>query len=360
MRTSNKPLLGIIGSENTRLVIPAYQRAYSWKRRQCEELWLDIFRAARAEARHFTGTVLYTPETDETSGVKRIAIIDGQQRITSVSLIIAALVRHLEERSQSLDGMSADELRKRFLLLGEDESIPSKLVPSRRDRAPYFAIARTSMAPTDAPERVRDNLAFFAEQMAQPDFDAEALWRGLRNLTVIAAEVGNADQAQLIFESLNSKGLPLTTADLVRNYLLLAETHEIQTRLYEEYWKPIEGLFVPDPGSLRLDNAIQGWLSIRFRKVRAHGPGEVYSVFKRYVEDEYVGTTEDLLRELRNFCLVWAENYHYHAVKKYRSSFSWAVNGAPTLTSGYAKKKASNKAYAQSLAKTLDRVDGSL
>lgn len=360
MRTSNSPLLDIIERKGTRLVIPAYQRAYSWKRRQCEELWLDILRAARANARHFTGTLLYTPEADETSGVKRIAIIDGQQRITSVSLIIAALARYLAENARNVDGMSSDELRERFLLLGEDDAIPSKLVPSRHDRAPYFAIARTSAAPLDAPENLRSNLAFFTDQMAQPDFDADALWRGLRNLTVIAAEVDNADQAQLIFESLNSKGLPLTTADLVRNYLLLAETHEVQTRLYEECWKPIEGLFVPDPGSLRLDNAIQGWLSVRFRKVRAHGPGEVYSVFKRYVEDDYTGTTEDLLRELRNFCLVWAENYHYHAVKKYRSSFSWAVNGAPTLTSGYAKKKASNKAYAQSLAKTLDRVDGSL
>ncbi len=359
MQTSNSSLLEIIARDNTRLVIPAYQRAYSWKRRQCEELWLDIFRAARADTCHFTGTLLYTPEADEPNNVKRIAIIDGQQRVTTISLIIAALARHLAENSKNVDGMSSDEVRKRFLLLGEDKAIPAKLVPSRRDREPYFVIAQTSSAPTDAPENLKGNLAFFAEKMAQPDFDANALWRGLQKLTVITAQVDDADQAQLIFESLNSKGLPLTTADLVRNYLLLAETHAAQTRLYEEYWKPIEGMFAPDPGSLRLDNAIQGWLSIRFRKVRAHGPGQVYSVFKRYVEDEYAGTTESLLRELRNFCLVWAENYRYHAVKKYRSAFSWAVNGAPTLTSGYAKKKATNEEYARSWSKKLDHVDSS-
>ena len=359
MRTSNSSLLEIVARENTRLVIPAYQRAYSWKRRQCEELWLDIFRAARAEARHFTGTLLYTLEAGEAGGAKRIAIIDGQQRITSVSLIIAALARYLDEHAATVCGMTASDLRERYLLLEGDAAIPAKLVPSRRDRAPYLAIAQTSVAPECAPENLSSNLEFFSNLMEQADFDAEDLWRGLQKLTVIAAEVDDADQAQLIFESLNSKGLPLTTADLVRNYLLLAETHATQTRLFEEYWKPIEGMFVPDPGSLRLDNAIQGWLSVRFRKVRAHGPGEVYSVFKRYVEDDYTGTTEDLLRELRNFCLVWAENYRYHAVKKYRSAFSWAVNGAPTLTSGYAKKKATNDEYARSWSKDLDRVDSS-
>ena len=195
--------------------------------------------------------------------------------------------------------------------------------------------------------------------MEEPDFDAEALWQGLNLLSVIFAEVEKTESAQPIFESLNSKGAPLTTADLVRNYLLLAETHTQQTYLYDTYWSIIESLFVPDPGSLRLDNAIQGWLSVRFRKVRAHGPGEVYSIFKRYVEDDYTGTTEDLLRELRNFCFVWAENYRYHAVKKFRT-MDWAVNGAPTLTSGFTRQKAHDEAYAQRVRAEMRNTDATL
>ena len=196
--------------------------------------------------------------------------------------------------------------------------------------------------------------------MDEDGFGPQTLWRGIEKLFVISAEVGARDNAQLIFESLNSKGKPLTTADLVRNYLLLAQTHEEQTRLYDEYWDPIEGMFQPDPGSLRLDNAIQGWLSVRFRKVRARGRDEVYSVFKQYVEDEFTGTTESLLHELRNFCMIWAENYRYHAVKKYKSAFKWAENGAPTLVSHYEKKQSTNQSYADSLRAKMDSTDASL
>ncbi len=94
--------------------------------------------------------------------------------------------------------------------------------------------------------------------MRKEGFDPEALWRGLGLMTVIAARVETDDPAQHIFESLNAKGLPLTTADLVRNYLLLAVSGEERERLYDKYWETIEGVFQPDPGSIRLENAIQG------------------------------------------------------------------------------------------------------
>ena len=119
-------------------------------------------------------------------------------------------------------------------------------------------------------------------------------------------------------------------------------------------------MFVPDPGSLRLDNAIQGWLSVRFPRIRAKGAAEVYSVFKQYVEDEFEGTTESLLAELRNFSLVWAENYRYHAVKKYRSSFDWATNGAKTLVSHLATKQAANPEAAEKIRRGMNAVDESL
>lgn len=359
MQTSNALLLDIVGASRTRFVIPPYQRAYSWKRRQCEELWLDIFRAARSASQHFVGTLLYAPERNDENGNVRFSIVDGQQRTTTVSLILVALARHLKSTGTTLAHTTADEIEAHYLLLDGNSSLPGKLVLSRGDRASYFDALLGAKPDDIASENIAHNLAFFIEKMAEPDFDAEALWQGLNLLSVIFAEVEKTESAQPIFESLNSKGAPLTTADLVRNYLLLAETHTQQTYLYDTYWSIIESLFVPDPGSLRLDNAIQGWLSVRFRKVRAHGPGEVYSIFKRYVEDDYTGTTEDLLRELRNFCFVWAENYRYHAVKKFRT-MDWAVNGAPTLTSGFTRQKAHNEAYAQRVRAEMRNTDATL
>ena len=102
MQTSNALLLDIVGASRTRFVIPPYQRAYSWKRRQCEELWLDIFRAARSASQHFVGTLLYAPERNDENGNARFSIVDGQQRTTTVSLILVALVRHLKNTGITL------------------------------------------------------------------------------------------------------------------------------------------------------------------------------------------------------------------------------------------------------------------
>lgn len=339
MQTHNKALLDLLGQPGVTFVVPAYQRAYSWQERECQELWLDLHRAAKSETGHFMGTFLYSLESS------RVAVVDGQQRLTTVTLILVALVRFLRARKASLERVRADEIERKYLLVdcaGEDEA-GGKLVLSRNDRDTLFAVVRDMPLPTGASDAILSNLAVFERLMQEEGFDPEALWAGLEQMTVIAARIEVNDPAQHIFESLNSKGLPLTTADLVRNYLLLAESHEERERLYDGYWEVIEGVFQPDPGSLRLDNAIQGWLSVRFRKVRAKGAGEVYSVFKRYMEEEFTGTTENLLRELRNFCMVWAENYRYHAVKKYRSSGDWAVNGAPTLTAGYELKAPGNR-----------------
>lgn len=397
MKTSNDALLDLLGRQHVQFVVPTYQRLYSWKRRQCEELWLDVHRAARANRKHFAGTLLYEREAEGAPGITRLAVVDGQQRLTTLTLMIASLVRFLDAHANAAAGLDARAIEQRYLRTSPaadgspagatSPSSPAnpaapanataiaaaaqataagspaaaadqaKLLLSRTDRDTLLAIALREELPESPSENVMANLAFFEGKMAKPDFDPAAFWRGLSLLFVVGAEVSRADNAQLIFESLNSKGLPLTTADLVRNYLLLAETHAEQTRLYDEYWAPIEGMFAPDPGSLRLDNAIQGWLSLRFRKVRARGAGEVYSVFKRYVEDEFEGTTESLLAELRNFSLVWAENYRYHAVKKFRSSFDWAINGAPTLVSGYRLKKADNEEAARKFHEAMSAVD---
>lgn len=360
MQTSKTMFLDLLGTPNTRFVIPAYQRLYSWKEPQCRELWLDLNRAAKADMTHFVGTLLYSHEDPDPSGYRRLAIIDGQQRLTTMTLLLEALRRRLVAHGESIDGVDADVIAKRYLRAADAPDAPCKLALSRNDGPTLEAVLDDDPLPENASENVQRNLAFFQSLMEEDGFDPRELWRGIEELFVISAEVGDEDNAQLIFESLNSKGKPLTTADLVRNYLLLAQTHEEQTRLYDEYWSPIEGMFQPDPGSLRLDNAIQGWLSVRFRKVRARGRDEVYSVFKQYVEDEFDGTTESLLHELRNFCMVWAENYRYHAVKKYKSAFKWAENGSSTLVSHYEKKQSSNKSFADAARAKMDSVDATL
>lgn len=334
MHVEEMGILDVLGQDDVRYVIPEYQRRYSWKERQCRELWLDACRAARSGTRHFTGAVLCKNAGVDKEGRRRMQVVDGQQRLTSIYLILRALADHLacEEGSASSEPIPQADVKK---------------------------LLCAAFVPDENNERFDANLSLFRSLMDDESFDFWQLWHGLSHLVTIIIEIDDDEDPQPIFESLNSKGARLNVADMIRNYLLSAQTHDEQERLYDEYWIPIEGSFYPDPGSLRLDNMIKAWLAIRVKRVRARTPDDVYSAFKCYMEDDWTGTMEPVLAELRSFAVVWAENYRYHAVKKFKSA-SWAINGAPTLTSAYPLKPADNPEYARRVREQLANVDADL
>lgn len=343
---------------DAQFVIPAYQRLYSWTTMQCEELWLDILRAARAEHDHFLGTVLFETK-DDSGGARVLEIIDGQQRLTTVSLILLTLCQYLDAHPETAQaaGLNSGVLRAAYLMNAHAPSgnAKAKLMPSRHDAAVYELVLGGGQA--DAESVIAKNMTFFQQKMEEGSFDPQQLTEGLGRLQIVLVEVEDQQEAQPIFESINSKGMPLNVADMVRNYLLLAESHEDQARLYEEYWKPIQEMFVPDPGSLKLNTGIKSWLSVRLKGARILSTDQVYSSFKKYVEDVYQGEKEPILRELRGFSLMWAENFRYHGVKKFRSGSDWAQIGAPTLTAHYQLKPAQNEEYARKLREELKNAD---
>lgn len=115
-------------------------------------------------------------------------------------------------------------------------------------------------------------------------------------------------------------------------------------------------MFYPDPASLKLNSAIKAWLSIRFRQARIGSPEQVYHSFKRYVEDEFKGTRESVLKELRSFCFMWREQYRYHAVNKFYAR-NWAEDGQHTRTGAYVRKAASHEEYATRIQRGVREVD---
>lgn len=357
MDIEQKRFLDFLGMPDIRFAIPAYQRIYTWGETQCEELWLDILRAGRAGRNHFLGMILYSKEHDLHG--ERLEIIDGQQRLTSVMLLLIALSRYIPRHPSRL--FDSGDLESRYLCFscggkGEEESgdVP-KLMPSHYDMEAYVA-ALEGRNPS-VQTAISRNLSYFEAKMGEEGFEIGELEQGLMNLSIIAVQINDPTIAQSIFEGVNSKGVPLNVADMIRNYLLLAETHDKQTRLFEEYWRPSQEMFSPDPGSLRLNGAIKSWISIRLKGARILCADQVYGSFKKYVEDVYRGDKEPVLRELRGFCLMWAENYRYHGTKKYKSGSAWAEIGMPTLTSGYKRKKADNEEYAERVRKELRKVD---
>nr|AHF24870.1 hypothetical protein [uncultured bacterium Contig1491] len=336
MRIRQQVLLDLLGEPNLRFAIPRFQRSYSWGAEQCDELWRDILRAARAHRSHFVGTLIYCEDEG------RLSVVDGQQRLTTVTLLLVALAKHLDETGEQLFGIDGASIVSTYLL---EEGGP-KIVLSSADASTLEAVVRKSELPEKPSARVLENLANFEGKMRMEGFDAMELLSGLQSLVVISAELDNRAQAPAVFESFNSKGVPLVTADLVRNFLLLAESHDEQARLYAKYWVPICGVFGDDPGSLKLNNAILGWLAVRLKAVRKFGDTQAFSIFKSFCEDEYTGTIDDLLEEMYAFCMVWAENYRYHAVKKYKTA-DWATLGHKTRVSGRPRAKLDNPESAE-------------
>lgn len=375
MKVKQVDLLEYLARPTVRYLVPSYQRIYSWNERQCEELLTDALRAQRKGKKHFIGSILTCRSDDSSDGIEVLDLVDGQQRTVTAFLLLAAIASYLKTAQDTFmpSALPApDEIKSRYLIMPSDDDVSAakiklshydedeftKLISDLKDWRPHDALDGEGDLHNS---RIRRNSTFFLKRLSEMELsDVEALWRGIEGLYLIDIRLDKRAQAQQIFESLNSKGVALNVADLVRNYLLLSERHDEQTRLYEEYWQPIQEMFTPDPASLKLDSAIKGWLTIRVPGSRIKSAEQVYSSFKHYVEEGLNNTKESLLKELRGFCVMWAENYRYHAVKKFRSSCDWAINGGATLTAGRPLKKAANEEYAQKVREQLksEALDG--
>ena len=331
MEARQELLLDLLGEPEVRYALPAYQRAYAWGEYQCLELWRDIMFAALNGKSHFAGMLISSSDIeqtdeDEQAGVRCLEVIDGQQRLTTISLALLAFAHYMDAEGMSFFGIDEAFIIRNFLKAKD----AYKLTLSKADRDVLFAYVDGKEVPEGASSKVIDNLKLFEDKMAEPGFDAETFWRGLRSVFVISIELDADDDPQGIFESFNSKGVALTTADMMRNFLLMAESSREQTRLYEQYWERIQSAFGDDPGSKRLNTAIRSWMCVRCRWARAHTDREMFSIFKAYCEEELPGTIEDLLQELVNFSAMWAERYRYHYTKAF-VSYNWAVLGPNTL-----------------------------
>ena len=334
MRTQQRKLLDVLGMPNVSFKIPVYQRVYSWCDAQCEELWRDTLRAGRLNSEHFVGTVLYSVEAQDEDAARQFDVIDGQQRMATLTIMLAAFADYLRSLEETPDWIDAGVIEQTYLRVGDDIHVP-KLTLARADCETLAAVVGVCTMPDEPSERVAENYRLFRGCMEKgADFDPKVFWRGVQNLFAIVAELDDDDSPQLVFESLNSKGMPLTMGDLVRNSLLVGVGHKEQARLYHEYWEQIEAAIGDDPDGAKLNAAVHGWLAIRFPRARIHNAGEVYDVFKSYIIDVYDGSLEDLLEELRGFCEMFGETIQNNPDKKFTVA-DWAKGKARTRAGSF-------------------------
>ena len=270
--------------KSPQFVIPIYQRTYSWTERECRQLWDDIVRTGSNDAvsAHFVGSIVYIEKgLYQVSSQSPLLVIDGQQRLTTVTLILEALARQLGD-SEPVDGFSAKKLRSYYVLNPLEEGERGfKLLLTQTDKASLLALVQTKAQPTDQSLRVTENFAFFEEQVQNLGADIPALCHGLAKLVVVDIALSrDQDNPQLIFESMNSTGRELSQADLIRNFILMGLEPAHQTRLYEDHWRPMEVGFGQEGYGSHFDSFMRHYLTLKtgeIPNVRA-----VYEAFKSH------------------------------------------------------------------------------
>ena len=270
--------------KSPQFVIPIYQRTYSWTERECRQLWDDIIRTGSNDAisAHFIGSIVYIEKgLYQVSSQSPLLVIDGQQRLTTVTLILEALARQLGD-SEPIDGFSAKKLRSYYLLNPLEEGERGfKLLLTQTDKASLLALVQQKTQPTNHSLLVTKNFAFFEEQVKNLGADLSVLCHGLAKLVVVDISLSrNQDNPQLIFESMNSTGRALSQADLIRNFILMGLEPTHQTRLYEDHWRPMEVGFGQEGYGSHFDSFMRHYLTFKtgeIPNVRA-----VYEAFKSH------------------------------------------------------------------------------
>lgn len=290
-------------------MVPIYQRVYSWQEAECEQLWSDVLRAGSNDklGAHFTGSIVYVAKDQSTNtSSEPDLIIDGQQRVTTVTLLLAALANYLktlpEGQREPVEGFSPKKIRNRYLLdEDEDGDRQYKLILSQGDKNALISILQGVQISEDVPTRVTVNYDFFVQKLTDPKLNLATVCKGLDKLVVVDVELTrNVDNPQLVFEAMNSTGKKLSQADLIRNYVLMDLPQKAQDKLYSAYWRPMELEFA-GADETQFDDFVRHFLTVKTGSIPRLG--DIYEAFKNYATSLASGdeTIEPLVIELREY-----------------------------------------------------------
>lgn len=282
MKASETTILNLLRSVR-QFYIPVYQRPYSWRLAQCRQLWQDIVRVgSQPESGHFVGSVVTVSEGLGTATAPApLVVIDGQQRLTTVMLLLEALARYLPPEYNTVAQFAPAKIRYYFLR-HEPESGDAryKLLPSKPDKETFCALMDQAPIPSTPSEQMLSNFQFFQECLETCE-DLSVIIEGLHRLLVVDIALNSReDNPQRIFESLNSTGLDLSQADLIRNFLLMGLPAPQQLALYQGYWWPMEALFGQKAYQERFDLFMRDYLTLHHPAGSIPVMRDIYTTFK--------------------------------------------------------------------------------
>ncbi|WQZ15932.1 DUF262 and DUF1524 domain-containing protein [Helicobacter pylori] len=286
-------------NQNNQFVIPIYQRLYSWKKEQCEQLWDDIIKIGGNDKMngHFIGSILYVRVDDTHSSP--LLIIDGQQRLTTITLLFIALRNHLSDEVKILEKFSREKIESYLINSDKDGDKKFKLILSEPDRDTLLSLIDENRGkPSEPSLKIMENFKLFEKWIRKNTDKLETIFKGLEKLMIVwIALKKEKDDPQLIFESMNSKGIELTQTDLIRNYIIMETEIEKQEGFYNQYWRAMEEDFKQN--ETLFNQFVRHYLTIKTKEIP--NINKVYEALKDYRQKEGIGI-EALLQDLQKYC----------------------------------------------------------
>lgn len=289
------PIIQVFDGQYRELIIPVYQRNYDWQTKHCAQLFDDLEEIIReGREAHFFGAIVGGGETF------KWLVIDGQQRLTTVSILMLALAKAIENGDIRADDESLGvKIVDSFLMVGaQRQKVRCKLKPVKDDKKAYDALFGEPSGYVAA-SNITANFKYFQDRLRATRYTADEVWGAVEKLQVMLLELDKDDDPQRIFESLNSTGLDLTEADKVRNFILMGHDAETQEHLYGDLWNPIE-----ENAKFRTSAFIRRYLTTK--NARTPREKDVYEEFKRFVKRQGAETKE-VLEELYEFSRYYRE-----------------------------------------------------
>ncbi|MFN0200000.1 MAG: DUF262 domain-containing protein [Bacteroidia bacterium] len=303
-----------IQNRDTQFVIPVYQRDYNWQEVQCQQLLRDIREVANNDAlnSHFMGSIVHIQDSVySTSSQLQLTIIDGQQRLTTISLLLLSIAHQFIEQGNEREGK---RLLKNYIINEDYEEEKLKLRPVKKDdKALQYLIKHDFSAPLLGYSRITENYLYFKN--AIPFSELDHILKGLNKLHFVEVSLERGkDDPQRIFESLNSTGLDLNQADLIRNYVLMDLNPKDQNRIYEDYWVKIEENTTDNKTKQpKLSEFIRDFITFKYGKIP--NKGNVFQAFRgKYdftgkIPAQRLTDIEQILVEIKTY-----SNYYYKLI----------------------------------------------
>ena len=292
---------------NKQFLIPVYQRYYSWDIEQCRRLWNDIVDMQKKNKQgHFVGSIVNIAEQAMPTGVQKYMIIDGQQRMTTLTLLLIALrdyaINHPEDTS--INSRRIDNMLLKNEYENGDERY--KLLLTENDRDILIRLVEKKPIPENTVSRLLTNHRFFVEQIEKNELMPAEIYESIGKLQIVNITLDRAvDDAQAIFESLNSTGKELSESDLIRNYILMGLENDEQSYVYEHFWRPMELMFEYEKQDSVMDKFFRDYLTMKLTRIPKID--KVYEEFKLYHVNCEFSSVRDLCEDLLKYAKYYTD-----------------------------------------------------